>query len=284
MAFPWFASRDSRAARGDWTACRPLTSRRGILPTVAPAPALTVTLSYILREDPELADALPPSQRARAADECVAATRSVKRGRWQPEDDAAGWVGPGGIGLLVLEGLLVRRVGVDDRFGAELLGEGDLLRPWQGEDGGATLSRTSGWRVLEATRLAVLDGAVAASIAAYPQLTGRLVARALERSRSLAINMAIIHQSRVNARLLMLLWHLADRWGRVRSDGVVLPLHLTHSVLADLVAARRPTVTSALSELARQELITPRERGWLLHGEPPGELLQIQPIHVATGD
>jgi len=243
-----------------------------------------VTLSYILREDPELADALPPSQRARAADECVAATRSVKRGRWQPEDDAAGWVGPGGIGLLVLEGLLVRRVGVDDRFGAELLGEGDLLRPWQGEDGGATLSRTSGWRVLEATRLAILDGAVAASIAAYPQLTGRLVARALERSRSLAINMAIIHQSRVNARLLMLLWHLADRWGRVRSDGVVLPLHLTHSVLADLVAARRPTVTSALSELARQELITPRERGWLLHGEPPGELLQIQPIHVATGD
>ena len=81
--------------------------------------------------------------------------------------------------------------------------------------------------------------------------------RALERSRSLAINMAIIHQARVNVRLLMLLWHLADRWGRVRSEGVALPLHLTHSVLADLVAARRPTVTSALSELARQELVMP---------------------------
>ncbi len=57
----------------------------------------------------------------------------------------------------------------------------------------------------------------------------------------------------------MLLWHLADRWGRVRSEGVVLPLRLTHSVLADLVAARRPTVTTSLSELARQELVEPTE-------------------------
>jgi CRP-like cAMP-binding protein len=241
-----------------------------------------MTLSHILREDPELAEAIPLSQRDRAAEECVAATRSVRRGRWQPDDEAGGWVEPGGIGLLVLEGLLVRRVGVDDRFGAELLGEGDLLRPWQGEDADPTLSRTTGWRVLEATRVAVLDGAVAATMAAYPQLTGRLVARALERSRNLAINMAIIHQSRVNTRLLMLLWHLADRWGRVRTEGVMLPLHLTHSVLADLVAARRPTVTSSLSELTRNGRVTPRDRGWLLHGDPPGELLQIQPINVAS--
>jgi CRP/FNR family transcriptional regulator, cyclic AMP receptor protein len=242
-----------------------------------------MTVSHILREDPELADAVPELQRARAAEECVATTRSVKRGGWRPEEDAADWVGPGGIGLLVLEGLLVRRVGVDGRFGAELLGEGDLLRPWQGADADRTLNRTVGWRVLEATRLAVLDATVTATMAAYPQLTAGLVARALERSRNLSLNMAIIHQSRVNTRLMMLLWHLADRWGRVRSEGVVLPLHLTHAVLADLVAARRPTVTSSLSELTRRGLVTPRDRGWLLHGDPPGELLAIQPVHVADG-
>lgn len=251
-------------------------------PVPPPRPAARITFSHILREDPELAEVVPPAQRDRATDECVAATRSVKRGGWRPETDAARWVGPGGIGLLVLEGLLVRRVGVDDRFGAELLGEGDVLRPGQTADADPTLNRTIGWRVLEATRLAVLDGAVAATMAAYPQLTGGLVARALERSRNLAINMAIIHQSRVNTRLLMLLWHLADRWGRVHTDGVVLPLRLTHSVLADLVAARRPTVTSALSELARLGQVTPRDRGWLLHGDPPGELLELQPIRVAA--
>jgi CRP/FNR family transcriptional regulator, cyclic AMP receptor protein len=242
-----------------------------------------VTTCRVLSEDPELAEAVPGPLRARAIEDCVAPVRSVARGRWHPETDVAGWVGTGGIGLLIMEGLLLRRVGVDDRYGAELLGEGDLLRPWQGEEPPGSLSRTTGWRVLEPTRVAALDESAARCMAAYPQLTGALVGRAVERSRSLAINMAIIHQARVNVRLLMLLWHLADRWGRVRSEGVVLPLHLTHSVLADLVAARRPTVTTSLTELSRQELVEPLSRGWLLRGEPPGELLELEPLRVTAG-
>ena len=64
----------------------------------------------------------------------------------------------------------------------------------------------------------------------------------------------------------------------MRSEGVCLPLALTHTVLADLVAARRPTVTTALTELARQGLIGPVDGGWLLSGEPPGELLELKEI------
>jgi CRP/FNR family transcriptional regulator, cyclic AMP receptor protein len=242
-----------------------------------------VTTCRVLSEDPELAEAIPPPLRAQAIAECIVRVRSVPRGRWRPDSGVTSWVGAGGIGLLVMEGLLIRRVGLDDRFGAELLGEGDLLRPWQGEDASATISPTTGWRVLEAARLAVLDEAAAGVMAHYPQLTGALVARVVGRSRSMAVNMAIIHQARVNVRLLMLLWHLADRWGRVRSEGVVLPLHLTHSVLADLVSARRPTVTSSLTELARQERVEPLNRGWLLRGEPPGELLALERVHIAAG-
>jgi CRP/FNR family cyclic AMP-dependent transcriptional regulator len=93
----------------------------------------------------------------------------------------------------------------------------------------------------------------------------------VQRARCLAVNMAIVHQARVDVRLHMLLWHLAGRWGRVRSDGVVVPLRLTHSVLSELVAARRPTVTSALSELARQGVVRAIREGWLLSGNPPGE-------------
>ena len=243
-----------------------------------------MSTTRVLSEDPELAEAIPRPLRAQAIEDCVVPVRSVGRGRWSPESGGAIWVGPDGIGLLVLEGLLIRRVGVDDRFGAELLGAGDLLRPWQGEDGwSGSITRTTGWRVLEATRLAVLDQTAARRMAVYPQLTGALVARAVERSRSMAVNMAIIHQARVNVRLLMLLWHLADRWGRVRSEGVLLPLRLTHSVLADLVAARRPTVTTALAELGRQELVEPQTPGWLLRGEPPGELLGLERVHVGAG-
>ncbi|HSZ03770.1 MAG TPA: Crp/Fnr family transcriptional regulator [Solirubrobacteraceae bacterium] len=228
---------------------------------------------HVLREDRTLAEAVPQAHRQQAIEECLARTISIAPGRWSGQGTSAI---RDGIGLLVLQGLLIRRVGIDGRFGAELLGEGDLLRPWQGQDVSPALPRTTGWRVLEPTRAAVLDSRAAQRLARYPELTGSLVGRALERSRNLAVNMAIVHQPRVDVRLHMLFWQLADRWGRVRTDGVRVPLHLTHAVLADLVAARRPTVTSALSELADRGLVRAVEGAWLLSGEPPGELLELR--------
>jgi CRP-like cAMP-binding protein len=237
------------------------------------------TICHVLREDPDLAEAIPPPARKHAIEECIAPAVRLRRGRWSGE--RADLLREG-IGLLVLEGLLTRRVGVDGRFGAELLGEGDLLRPWQGEDAEPTLPRTTGWRVLRPSRVALLDTRVAHRFARYPELTGRLVARALERSRNLSVNMAIVHQARVDVRLHILLWHLADRWGRVGTDGIIVPLQLTHTVLADLVAARRQTVTSALTDLAKRGLIQPLDDGWLLSGEPPGELLELQSVDVQS--
>jgi CRP/FNR family transcriptional regulator, cyclic AMP receptor protein len=229
----------------------------------------------ILHEDPELAEGLGPTDREQAGEECLARTVRIPRGRWTMQwDDQV----RGAIGLLVLEGLILRQVGIDGRFGAELLGQGDLLRPWQAADADSTLLQTTRWRVLETTRFAMLDVDAARCLAAYPPVTGTLVARALERARNLSINMAIIHQARVHVRLQMLLWHLADRWGRVRSEGVIVPLHLTHAVLADLVAARRPTVTTALTQLARSGVVRQSDDGWLLSGEPPGELLELRAI------
>jgi len=235
----------------------------------------------VLVEDPELAEALAPADRAGASEHCIAPAITLPRGRW---DGQRTDMTPGGIGLLVLRGLLIRRVDVGGGFGAELLGQGDLLRPWQGEGAQSSLSRTSGWRVLEDVRVAVLDRHTAVRFARYPELTGRLVAKSLERSRNLATAMAIAHHSRVDTRLHMLFWHLADRWGRVCPDGVLIPLSLTHAMLADLVSARRPSVSTVLSEMTRQGLVKRVGRGWLLRGDPPGELLQLQPVNVSTDD
>jgi CRP/FNR family cyclic AMP-dependent transcriptional regulator len=232
-----------------------------------------VVICHVLREDPDLAEAVPPDRRNDAIEACVAPLVNLRRGRWQFDRlDPA----PADIGLLVLDGLILRRVGVDGRFGAELLGEGDLLRPWQRQEPVHSLTQTTGWRVLSSGRLAILNADAARCLAGYPELTGRLVARALERSRNLSVNMAIVHQTRVVIRLQMLFWHMADRWGRVGREGVLLPLQLPHSVLADLVAARRPTVTSALSELARTGVVRSTDGGWLLAGDPPGELLEVK--------
>lgn len=239
------------------------------------------TICQLLREDPDLADAVPEASRARAIDELIAPVAHLRRGRWSGEQAE---LTHDGIGLLVLNGLLIRRVGVDGRFGAELLGEGDVLRPWHGEDAPPTLPQTTGWRVLEDGRVAILDLRVAQRIGRYPELIGRLVGRGLERSRNLTVNMAIIHQRRIDIRLLMLFWHLAGRWGHVRTDGVVLRLRLTHTVLADIVGARRPTVSTALSELAAQGLLRAVDDAWLLTGAPPGELLELGAHMPHSGD
>jgi hypothetical protein len=229
-------------------------------------------LCRVLREDPELAEAIPSARRPRAIEECTAAALYIPVGSgvdraWTPMRE--------GLGMLVLEGLLIRRVGIDGRFGAELLGEGDLLRPWQNEFDSPMLPLETGWSVIEPTRVAVLDQEFVQRLANFAELAPAFVARAMQRARNLAVNMAIVHQARVDVRLQMLLWHLAGRWGRVRTEGTVLSLRLPHALLADLVAARRPTVTSAISDLSRRGLVRSSGDEWMLFGEAPVELLDV---------
>lgn len=230
------------------------------------------SLCHVLREDPELAEAIPLERRRQAVEELV--VREVDMPSSGERAAAAGLNGRG-IGLLILDGLLIRRVGIEGRFGAELVGEGDLLRPWRDEMDSPMLPLQTEWSAVSPARVAVLDEKFVESLATYPELACSLVARAMQRARNLAVQMAIVHQARVGTRLHMLLWHLAGRWGRVRSDATVLPLRLTHAVLAELVAARRQTVTSALSDLTRRRLLQPEAGVWLLHGGPPAELLEL---------
>jgi hypothetical protein len=55
--------------------------------------------------------------------------------------------------------------------------------------------------------------------------------------------------------VLAIFWQLAERWGVVRPDGVVIGLALTHAVIGQLVGAQRPTVSLALQELADDGLL-----------------------------
>jgi CRP/FNR family transcriptional regulator, cyclic AMP receptor protein len=232
-------------------------------------------MSQVLIEDPDLAMNLDGPRLAAAVRECVARSVALSTGPWSPADDFDHI--QNGIGLLVLDGLLIRRVGVGGRSSAELVGSGDLLRPWQLEDVGRTLPRTGKWRVLRPARLAVLDSEFALRAGRYPEVTACLFSRALRRAAHISVQMAIVHQPRIDVRLHMLFWELADRWGTVRSDGVHVPLNLTHAMLADLVAARRPTVTKALGELAERRTVRWRGSDWVISGDPPVELRALHP-------
>ena len=178
----------------------------------------------------------------------------------------------GGYGLLVLDGLLLRRVGIEGRHAAELLGPGDLLRPWQHDNGDSTLDVEWTWRVVEPARCAVLDPRWAARAAVWPQLGAELAGRAMGRSLRLVTAMAIAQQPRLDVRLWMLFWDLADRFGKVHPDGVHLDLPLTHEVLSHLAGARRPSVSGALTRLAEEGRLRRSGRQWILSGEPPAVL------------
>jgi len=227
---------------------------------------VTSSRAYVLDEDVDLAELVPEAARGPARQSSLAAVVDVPAGLWDASREAGR--ARDGYGLLVLDGVLVRRVGYGGRFGAELLADGDLLRPWE-FDGVDSIGFETGWRVLVPTRLAVLDLLWTERMGRYPRVGPALAGRALVRSRRLTAMMAIAQQPRLDDRLWMLFWELADRYGRVHADGVHVDLPLTHEVLSHLVAARRPSVSGALTKLAGQGRLRRNGRGWVLAGEPP---------------
>ena len=191
------------------------------------------------------------------------------------------------LGLLVVDGALTRITELGGRRAVELVSEGDLLWPWDDDAlshrrpgrgaasaGAATDDleapgpAAASWSVLAALRIALLDARVASLAGRMPAFAGELVARGARRARAMSAQLALSQVPRVDARLHGFLWHLAERHGRVRTDGVLLPLPLTHELLAGLVGARRPSVTTALGQLSRRGAVSRVPEGWLLGGRP----------------
>lgn len=218
----------------------------------------------LLDEDPDLAIGLGDQHLAAARRQAQAAIIQIDGAGWDPlpvrRAAQEGW-----LGLFVLEGLMIRRVTVGNRPACELFGPGDLIRPWDADGEYDPLPITVDWLVLKPARLAVLDTGFALRIARWPSITSRLVGRVAQRARYLALTQAVTHLPRTYARLLILFWLLAERWGRVVPDGVYVTLPLTHEVLAMLVGAHRPTVTTALQRLSRAGLLVRQQSDrWLL--------------------
>jgi CRP/FNR family cyclic AMP-dependent transcriptional regulator len=228
----------------------------------------TVETARLLDADPDLGVLLDRARRERAQRGLVVRTHRLRVGAW----DVTGLEGvtAGHLGLLIVQGVLSRELLVADVVSTELLGPGDLVRPWPTADRMSLLPLEAVWSVLSPAHLAVLDRRFAADVARYPEVTAVLFDRLSERSVRLATTQAISQLTCVDRRLTALFWHLAERWGRVSTAGVIVPLALTHRLLGQLVGARRPTVSTALSKLAeRGELARQPDGSWLLRGDPP---------------
>jgi hypothetical protein len=100
----------------------------------------------LLEADPELGSLLTGTRRSDAERDLVVRTHRLSVGPW----DVSRLSGASAdhVGLLVLDGVLSRELVVADHVSAELLGPGDLVRPWQGASATGLLPVQAVWSVL----------------------------------------------------------------------------------------------------------------------------------------
>jgi CRP/FNR family transcriptional regulator, cyclic AMP receptor protein len=224
-------------------------------------------------EDPELRTALLGLRgaAARTASELFARSWRLSRGPWAPAGNPP--LQESDCGYLILDGLLLCRVRVGPRCSAELLGAGDLFRTDDCDTHGyATVASDASFRVLSPMRIVALERDLMARVESLPGIASHFERRLTERVRSLNVRLAIVQVPQLARRLHLVLWHLADRWGRRCSDGALIPFRVSHQVLAEYCSAQRTSVLVAIRELEKSGAVERNKEGlWLLRAQPPTE-------------
>lgn len=226
-------------------------------------PRASALFGYLLDLDADLSDELEVRMRYSARQQATARLLDAEPGECELSSwfDAVG----DGPGLLVVDGLFAVDTRVAGRTTTELLGSGDLLQP-PGRHEDEMVEPHTVWRALTTSRLALLDSEFAHHIRSWPRILNALFRRAERRSHDLDVLRAISSQPRLEVRLVLLLWHLAARWGRVEPAGLRLTLPLTHRLLGQLVAAERPSISHALHRLAEAGIVSGSTGDLHLHG------------------
>jgi CRP-like cAMP-binding protein len=215
----------------------------------------------LLRADAELRAVVPADEQPLAERVAVVPVQRAEPGAWNPRTLERDAREP--FAAVLIEGVLTREVTIAERGTTQLIGPGDVFNPWP--ETRAVLPTSVEWRVAEPAVIAVLDQRFLNATRRWPQLGAVLMSRLAAQSDRMAVQCALTALPRVEQRVTALFWHLAERWGRVGSDGVVVPLRLTHDQIGRLVGAQRPTVTLALRDLNRDGIVTRLDQShWLL--------------------
>lgn len=232
-----------------------------------------VGLVRVLEADPDLGANLQGGELERAKGSLVAHVYDAEPGPWEiraPAPEA------GALGLLVLDGLLGLRTVIEGRATLELVGRGDFLQPWVQLGAEVTAPPEAGWRIFEPSQVILLDRRFAQAAAEWPEVIAALMHRLVVRNRRLCYQLAVNTSPRAEDRVLYALWALADRWGRMTEQGVVLRLSLNHEQIAELVSAQRPSVSAALSRLREEGSLAYSRGSFILCGDPPSPVRELK--------
>jgi CRP/FNR family transcriptional regulator, cyclic AMP receptor protein len=214
----------------------------------------------LLRVDATLREAVPADDIGFAERVLIVPFRKICYGPLCPETLVEASARP--FAALLLRGVIAHEVMLSGRCSADLLGPGDVFRPWRSAN--TSLPCDERWTARGAA-IAVLDERFVATARRWPGLSAVIYDRLAEQLEVAAVRGAIAGLPRVEQRVVALFWQLADRWGIVRPDGIRIELSLTHAMIGHLVGAQRPTVSLALQALAEEGLVRRGETGaWTL--------------------
>jgi CRP/FNR family transcriptional regulator, cyclic AMP receptor protein len=235
----------------------------------------------LLGADADLRGAVPPADLVVAQRLVVAPAVELDAGTWTADSLGAS---RGAFAALIVRGLVTREITIGGRRSADLLGPGDVFHPWRTPP--TAVGGASRWASGTTVLVAMLDERFVAAARRWPGLFDVVHDRLAEQLERAAARAAIMALPRVEERVVGLFWQLAERWGKVRVDGVVVELALTHELIGQLIGAQRPTVSLALAALDRDgALRRTREGSWLLTARSR-EMLpavhSVAPVHTAT--
>jgi hypothetical protein len=219
----------------------------------------------LLDVDPSLARGIERRVLDEARETLIADVIRIEPGEWEAAHDKP--ASPLFLGYLILEGAFTREVSVSSRPSLELLGPGDLIRPWVAPRALEVMHVSADWALLTTGHLAIIGEDFHRQAQAFPTILTVLMDRVVARARWVGFQVALCQLPRIDHRLILTFRYVAERWGVAGPRGVKIPIRLSHRSLAAMIGARRPKVSSALTQLSDLELIEQDKDGtWTFFG------------------
>ncbi len=207
----------------------------------------------LLDAEPSLARGIERGRQDDARESLITDVIRIEPGPWEEAGQPPG--NPLFLGYLILDGAVTREIIIAGRPSLELLGPGDLIRPWIVPEPLDAMHVTAEWSLISAGHFAVIDEDFHRQSQEFPSVLTVLMDRVVARARWLGFQVALCQVPRIDLRLLLLFRYLAERWGDESPRGTRISIRLSHRNLAAMIGARRPKVSSALTALADERLI-----------------------------
>ena len=211
---------------------------------VSPSSAAAVSLARVL---PDILTNVPAGDRDLAAQALSVPLVSTR------DRDLAEVISPqvpDAFDFLIVHGVVIKQTVLHRRPALELLGPGDVLAPPLTAVRQIESRAKSRYLAHGPVSLAPLETHFRLAARRWPEIADFLHDRLGQQTHRASMHLAMLHLPRVEDRITALFADLAERFGRVSGQRILVDLSLTHDLIGGLVGSRRPTVSLALRNLS----------------------------------